>query len=102
MVNIEKYVAAIKLTWLKRLTTGDFGKWKVIPQHLFDKCGKNFLIFHMNTNSIKALPAANFLSEFYLELTKTWMKYNGTETNIPQNFRTVVKAGYVFPYIYMH
>ena len=60
MVNIEKYVDAIKLTWLKRLTTGDFGKWKVIPQHLFDKCGKNFLIFHMNTNSIKALPAFPF------------------------------------------
>ena len=89
MVNIEKYVDAIKLTWLKRLTTGEFGKWKVIPQHLFDKCGKNFLIFHMNTNNIKALPAANVLSEFYLELTKTWMKYNGTETNIPQNFRTI-------------
>ena len=89
MINIEKYIDAIKLTWVKRLLSKEHANWKIIPNHFFNLMGANFLIFYMNSDNIKSIPNSNLLPEFYYELTRTLIKYRNTDKDIPNEFRTI-------------
>ena len=89
MINIEKYIDALKLNWIKRLINENNMHWKVIPEYYFNMIGKKFLIFQMNLRNIAHIPKLKVLPEFYFELTKTWIKYKNTNDNIPVNFRNI-------------
>ena len=52
MINIEKYIDAIKLTWVKILLSQEHAYWKIIPNHFFNLMGANFMIFYMNSDNI--------------------------------------------------
>ena len=76
MIDIDKYIEAIQLTWVKRLISEDQANWKIIPKHYFNKFGENFLLFKMNLDKEKSLPEIkDILPEFYFQIVKTWLKY---------------------------
>ena len=89
MVNIDMYIDSIKLGWVKRLVTGEFSNWKVIPKKYFNAFGKDFLIFRMNVDSLNSLPGLKNLQKFYYEIVKTWVMINHKKVTEPSNFRTV-------------
>lgn len=88
MIDIEKYIDAIKIGWIKKLTTKDSANWKTIPRFYLEKYGKNFLIFSMNIETLNQIPNINEVPSYYKEIIKTWIKYKKKE-DIPNNFRKV-------------
>ena len=75
MINIDNFLSAIQLSWVKRLTSTHFANWKVIPLFFFNIFGENFSLFNMNPGSIKAIPnLSKTLPLFYLEIIKSWFK----------------------------
>ena len=55
MTDIDSYIDAIKLSWIKRLTLSEDSRWKIIPKFYLSKLGKNFLIFKMNLDKISSI-----------------------------------------------
>jgi hypothetical protein len=37
MIDIDKYIEAIQIKWIKKLTSKNFANWKVIPFYYFNK-----------------------------------------------------------------
>ena len=37
MTDIDKYITSIHMSWVKRLTTGEYANWKIISSFYFDK-----------------------------------------------------------------
>ena len=85
ITDIDNYIAAIKLSWVKRLTTGEFANWKVIPAFYFNNFGKDFLIFNMPVDNILSIPKIKVLPEFYMDIVKTWFE----KVKIDKNLQTI-------------
>ena len=89
MIDIDKYIEAIKIGWVNKLTDNTEANWKVIPKLLFNKIGKNFLVFKMNIDNLTLLPTyPSFIYPFYLDILKIWTK-NKKEIAIPKNYRSI-------------
>ena len=89
MIDIDKYIEAIQIKWIKKLTSKNFANWKVIPFYYFNKFGPELMIFNMSIDTIKSVDQfTNNLSDYYLNLLKSWISIN-KYTKIPSNFRTI-------------
>ena len=74
MIDIDKYIEAIQIKWVKKLTSINFANWKVIPFYYFNKFGHGLMIFNMNIDTIKSVNQfTNNLSDYYLNLLKLVM-----------------------------
>ena len=89
MIDIDKYIEAIKITWIKRLKDNNFSNWKIIPKYHLNKFGNDFSIFDMRLKSVNSLEDFKQIPEFYLEIIKTWIKYKNTEKHIPLNYSNI-------------
>ena len=70
MLDIECFLEAQKVIWVKRLLKSEEGSWNVYPKYLLDKMlGKNS--FQCNTDSNKQV---EWMPPFYSQLFKTWGK----------------------------
>jgi hypothetical protein len=82
MPDFEYYAKTLKLKWIKHLNNETNANWKVIPTALFNQFGKNFLIFHMNLDSLKSLTIQTFkLSKFYKCLLSIWIQFKQLSGN---------------------
>ena len=92
MIDIDRYIDATKIKWVKQLTTctnEEIENWKVIPKYYFDKFGKDFLLFHMNLDSVKSIEGLpNNIPSFYIEILKTWIKSKERKP-MPDHFRSI-------------
>ena len=79
MIDIDQYLNSIKISWIKRLTTSTLSSWMVIPLFYFENFGPELLIFKMNLDNLKSLGIQTFISTFYIDLIKTWIKCRDTE-----------------------
>lgn len=95
MIDIDKYIEAIKIKWILKLQESKVEKdnWSIIPNFYFNKFGKNLLIFEMNIKSIKMLEKHifNTLPLFYQNLIKTWVSVKGGQSKNPTDFLTIRK-----------
>ncbi|CAG2204340.1 unnamed protein product [Mytilus edulis] len=91
MTDIDAYIEAIKINWVKRLTDETCANWKIIPTFYFREFGENNLIFKMNLNSHKSLENLKNLPTFYFEILKCWIKNGGGKTKVPDNYRDIRK-----------
>jgi hypothetical protein len=70
MIDIESFLEAQKVMWIKRLQKSEEGSWMAYPKYLFDKLlGKDS--FRCQTD-IKKL--RTWMPPFYLQLFETWEK----------------------------
>ena len=89
LTDLDKYIEAINLNWVKRLKSPDKANWKIIPQYYFDQYGENFLLFSMNLDNINSLHnMKTILPEFYFEIANTWIK-NRENSLKCENFRNI-------------
>ena len=76
MINIDKYLEAINISWVKKLIENEdlSPNWKVLPRFYFDKFGQEFLIFKMNFNNINLVyKLKELIPQFYLRIIKSWI-----------------------------
>jgi hypothetical protein len=89
MIDIDKYIEAIQINWVNKLTSKNFANWKVIPFYYFKKFGPELMIFNMSIDTIKSVDQfTNILSDYYLNLLKSWISINKCP-KILSNFRTI-------------
>ena len=91
MIDIDKYIEAIQIKWVKKLTSKYFANWKVIPFYYFNnyKFGPELMIFNMSIDTIKSVNQfINILSDYYLNLLTSRISINKCP-KIPSNFRTI-------------
>ena len=67
-------LTALKASWVKRLDSYNFARWKLIPYFYSNNYGKDNLIFKMNFNSICRFPYMenSKISLFYKEKVESW------------------------------
>jgi len=74
MIDIESYIISIKLKWVKSLISTQKANWKIIPSYMLQKLRKDFLIFHMNIDSIKSISSGlDEVSAFYKDIITFWV-----------------------------
>ena len=89
MTDIDGYIEAMQLSWVKRLTSSEYASWKIIPKFYIDQFGENFLLFRMNLDKEKSLPELKqTLPDFYYEIVKTWLKYK-KDTLTSLNYKNI-------------
>jgi hypothetical protein len=54
MIDIDKYIEAIQIKWVKKLTSKNVANWKVIPFYYFNKFGPELMIFNMSIDTVKS------------------------------------------------
>lgn len=47
MTDIDNYITALQIAWIKRLTANNFANWKVIPTFYFNKFGTDFMLLYL-------------------------------------------------------
>ena len=62
--------------------------WKIIPTYYFDKYGKHFLLFKMNTGVVKNLAEIK-LPHFYRSLLETWLNAGGGASDEIKSFTDI-------------
>ena len=86
MTDIDLYVTALNIMWVKRLIDKETesAHWKVIPNFYFSKYGENLIVFHFNTVDIKFIQhVKNEMPKFYYNILKAWIKFKQvTCTNV--------------------
>ena len=86
MLDIESFLEAQKVIWVKRLQKADEGSWMAYPNYLLDKLlGKDS--FKCNTN-IKKLK--EWMPPFYLQLFEAWEKTKEAPGDDPFKIRREV------------
>jgi hypothetical protein len=72
--DIRLKLDALKATWVKRLSSSNFARWKLIPLYYLEKFGNNMLIFKMSYDKETLFPFLNnsHISEFYKHIVKSW------------------------------
>ena len=96
MTDIDKYINAIQITWVKRLTNDDDkdSNWKIIPKFYFNRYGQNFFIFKMNATNINIFPnIKENIPEFYLNVLQAWL--NSKQNTESQNLTFSVRCIYL-------
>ena len=89
MIDIDKYIEAIQLTWVTRLLSEDHANWKILPTFYFNKFGENFILFKMNLDKANSLSELkDMLPEFYYQIVITWLKYK-KDTLTSLNYRKI-------------
>lgn len=89
MIDLESYITAMKIKWVKALTDKSNPNWKVIPNYFFSKFGYNCLIFNMNLDSIKSLDVS-VLPGFYKNILELWISTK-KNTVCPNKTKTFVE-----------
>jgi hypothetical protein len=70
MLDIESFLEAQKVMWVKRLVKSEEGSWMAYPNYLSDKMlGKDSFKCNTDTNKL-----SNWMPPFYSQLFKTWRK----------------------------
>ena len=82
MIDFILFDKALKITWVKRLCSGDNRPWKLIPLSLLSKLGGK-LLFHCNYN-IKYLPINEHLPKFYQDIISYWQEINSTTPKVKE------------------
>ena len=96
MIDIDKYLQAIQINWIKRLKEStnnlNIPNWTIVPRFYFNKFGENFLIFNFNLKEIRLIEnLKESIPHFYHEILKTWSKAKNS-LHRPQhelNFREI-------------
>ena len=72
MIDIDKFIEAIQIKWIKSLLQETEANWTLIPRFHYNNFGKNLIIFKMNVGQIKNLnkDLTKNVPEFYIELLK--------------------------------
>ena len=55
MIDIHKYIEAIQIQWVKKLTSKHFANWKVITFYYFYKFCLDLMIFNMSIYTVKSV-----------------------------------------------
>ena len=71
LCDFETKVKALKLSWVKRLTTSDKANWKIFPT-LFYGCNNLSLYFYANQNMLQN-KAKSKIPQFYHDIHNLWM-----------------------------
>jgi hypothetical protein len=86
MLDIESFLEAQKVIWVKRLQKAEEGSWMAYPNYLLEKLiGKES--FKCNTNITKL---REWMPPFYLQLFKAWGKITATPGDDPFKIRREV------------
>ena len=75
--DIDSHIHMLNINWVKRLCNDENNSWKHIPKLLFEKFGKNLLIFKMSLNNLKTIENIDNLTPFYKGILESWIKING-------------------------
>ena len=91
MIDINKYIQAIHIKWVKHIIDDQNENWQIIPKYYFNKFGTNLLVFKMNIDSTSKLNKIHFNSMpiFYQEILKTWTLVNNIDNNEPKMFKDI-------------
>ena len=91
MININHFMAAIKLKWLiSFIHSRSSYNWQCIPSFYLNQYGKNLLIFNMNISTLKQLPMVKHkLPLFYQGLLQHWFSFKNLHRKMPHNFREI-------------
>ena len=78
VTDIRSKLTALKASWVKRLVSDNFARWKLIPHYYFNNFGKDYLIFKMNFNQKCQFPymETSKISLFYKEIVLSWHTSN--------------------------
>ena len=73
MVNIFDVQKSLQFKWISLLCKQGNGAWRILPTRYFDKLGKHFIAFNMNTsfNSLRGIDG--YFPTFYKRLLKEWL-----------------------------
>ena len=86
MIDFDSYFAALKASWVSKLTTTNMPNWKIIPTKYFNNLGKNFLVFNMNLDNIKSIDGLAKIPDFYLQVISSWIKTGGGVATFSNHF----------------
>ena len=76
LCHFQTKIDALKLTWVKRLTSNTKHKWKLVPKEYFNCSNlKNYF------NSNHKLLMTNAIPSFYLNIHKIYMKHFKKDPN---------------------
>ena len=70
MCDTNSFFISLKINWIKKLTDNQQANWKVIPEYFLKEFGNNFLIFYMNTDTLKDVPNIQNIKPFYKDILK--------------------------------
>ena len=87
MPDIKSQFQTLQIKWVNRLISDDDMNWKIIPKHIFDRYGKNFLLFKMNIGNMKNLEIK--LPPFYRSLLETWINAGGGSSTELTSFAAI-------------
>ena len=76
LCHFQTKVDAIKLTWVKRLTSNTTHKWKIIPKQYYNSSNLNIYF-----NSNHKILTKQAIPTFYLNIHNIYMKYFKKESN---------------------
>jgi hypothetical protein len=83
MLDVECFINAQKIMWVKRLTKTGTGSWRSYPNYLMEKiAGKHS--FQCNTNTIDK---GQIWPKFYQQVFKAWAKVRETPDDDPFKIR---------------
>jgi hypothetical protein len=90
MPDIYTLNKTLKLKWINSLTNQITANWKIIPNFFLSQYGKDFLIFNMNTDSLKNLPKPKLkIPSFYIEIVEHLIELKNCEiSKTPKHFTT--------------
>ena len=88
MPDIKSQLQTLQIKWINRLISKEDMSWKIIPTYYFDKYGKNFLLFKMNTGVVKNLAEIK-LPHFYRSLLETWLNAGGGASDEIKSFTDI-------------
>ena len=89
MTDIETYLKAIHLKWIKRLHDDNLNaNWKVLPKYFLNQLGQDLIVFKMNLKNVNQLDKKILIKipTFYQELLKTWIDQNANSIKEPKNY----------------
>ena len=84
MIDLDAFITSLKLKWIKSLIEkqNDKAHWQIIPKYFLNRYGNNYLIFHMNLDSIRSIDTSH-ISDYYKNLLEIWIKAkNNDEINL--------------------
>ena len=82
-VNIDHKIASLKCSWVKRLYTENFHKWKIIPlQYKNKRFGKTF---KFRSNNITSKDTLTYFASFCKDILKLWSKYYPNLPSLPSS-----------------
>ena len=72
MINMFDIQKSLQFKWVSILTSLGNGTWRILPTRYFDKFGKHFIVFNMNTTFQNLRGMEGYFPSFYMQLIKDW------------------------------